>query len=385
MRVLKYVVLDVEWNQKEKGFSETNANEIIQLAARVLDWKLNLQKVFGKLARPKDMRNVDDRLLKFMHLRREYLETVPIENIVIREFVSWIPETEMVLIVWNEQSVSVLKEAFKRCEQKFPFKKVIVLQEVMREIHFEEKKKKEQKSFRWACEKLRVNIEEKKLHDARVDAHYLSKLFVKFCRLLTVYDGLPENVDKRYMVKNNSNKIHVSTCPSLKNLVDMKLFGNLRIAILEGNIPCKLCIDISMMNAHDAWLKEPVHIKNECTLSEEYIKEACDTFKFKTRILDNKVFITTNTSDWYLCISNDQVTSLFHKSTRICNGGQKCRKDYHKQTLKGNEFTKVLRYIYKHDQEVERRKISGVYENKIDRLLRQVALERENREVLCEM
>lgn len=368
---MKFIALDIEWNID-------NQREILQLATRLLDERYHTIASYFKRFRPKNMKDLSLETQKLLHLNKEYLENEQTFEEGWEHFIEWLESfhDEWLLVVWNNEAIEVLEAHLKRLGYRKPYKKVLILQELIYDltIPLEEESRKVQ-GFVKICKQYGVEVDKKLLHQAYEDVKWLSVLFKRFMIAVEIYHHQHVNSGTRYYRSQCGEKVHILECKSIKRKHYAKVYEDLCSGIRKGYMPCKKCIEYSVQKVIDEMKEYVDNLPKYNEIDESAIEELCKKYNFQYQLVNDKLFITTETTKWYLLLKGREVQNIYHENYRATKHGRSGRKfqsEYHKQAVEILDLRKALNYIYKHDAVYKKNRTMHRNINRVDELLKQI-------------
>lgn len=205
---MKYVVLDLEWNQAQIKDHSTFPLpfEIIEIGAVKLDEQLNIIDRFDGLVKPQvydEMNSIIGEITGFsineLQKNGRYFEEV------VKDFLDWCGE-DYIFCTWGSQDLTELQRniEFYNLSYKFPYPfRYLDIQKLF-SIRFEDGKSR--RSLENAVEYLKIK-KDVEFHHAIVDVEYTAKVIRKI-----KFDGIERNysVDLFRKPKNRKEEIHIT-------------------------------------------------------------------------------------------------------------------------------------------------------------------------------
>lgn len=177
---MRYIVLDLEWNQptsyQSAAFRKVGDSllfEVIQIGAAKLNDRLEIEDSVSIPIRPTHYLTIHPRVKRMTGLNQEILCDAPVFLEAMAQFVEWCGE-DCVFLTWGCDDVSVLQQNvdFFRFETALP-----KMYDVQR-LYADAMKQSGQTALKTAMEALGVEPdEERSFHNAMHDAYYTAQVF----------------------------------------------------------------------------------------------------------------------------------------------------------------------------------------------------------------
>ena len=294
---MKYVFLDVEWNQIQNRF-DLSEDEIFEIGAVGAEESFQETKDFFHIVKLEKLELVSNEILKILHLQRRTLkEAKPITEIL--EKLKCTYQQIEILVVWNRYGYEIFQNACKEYGVKVPVERVLVLQEMLSVI--DSTTNGNLVSIKKMFRRYNISVEERLLHIAKYDTVYLKKLY---CTVKFQY---------------------------------MQLCGTKHGSFTA--IPKTL------------WSRE---LKKEESF-EENVSRICDRYHMTCKFVDGMFAVGTGIGKWGVFHDGKNVISVYHENYRGNYGQRKKKKkkyneEFHKQNVDTADMEEVLEYIYYHDK-----------------------------------
>ncbi|KXL52272.1 exonuclease [Anaerotignum neopropionicum] len=369
---MKYLFLDMEWNQLNNQFNASE-DEILEISAICAGEDFKNEKTFYKIVKPEHIKDVNKRILTFLKLGENVLAcALPIYE-VLNKFNKTFPEFN-ILVVWNRHTYDLFINAIGQNGIILPQHKVIVLQELLTIIDYF-------MGFEKAMKRYNVKYNPKVLHCSKYDAYYLKELF---CTMKFLYKHQCQGDWKNKPVGlKNSDIIHSLKCHYIvgKNSIQASGYED----IFCGYKLCKHCVNtrkhIVMPKKFDVQ-----KIYESYKFSEEKIAKLCEKFEMECNFSNKVIFIRTNISNWRIYHDEEKIINIFHENYRK---SEKVRKKikfndgYHVQNIKCRNLYDAINYIHKHDENFFTKKKYN--QNRIDLLFDMLEQERIEKNVAIDI
>lgn len=175
---MNYVIFDLEWNRFTKAVKVRCPDEIIQIGAVKYNEKMEYMGSFKKFISPVLYKKMEPTVEKLTGLSISILKSEGISFAdAVYDFVKFIGE-DAVVMSWGSQDADILRKncAYFCKELSLEFLKRFV--DVQRYVtHILAEGGNNQIGVKNAADKLGIDYEESKLHDALVDAEISGKVF----------------------------------------------------------------------------------------------------------------------------------------------------------------------------------------------------------------
>ena len=181
---MRYIVMDLEWNQPLSTRSSLYRRlgsrlmfEVIQIGAVMLDEGLRMIGSFNQFISPSQYRTLHPRISRITGIRQDDLEEAPEFAEGFARFVAWCGE-DFVLTTWGCDDISVLHQNIAFFVKGHPIPPVYDLQRLFGEIAGDTKNRAGLKS---AMKTLGIQpSSEHPFHSAVDDAYYTALVFQRF-------------------------------------------------------------------------------------------------------------------------------------------------------------------------------------------------------------
>ena len=181
---MRYIVMDLEWNQplshRSAAYRRLGSRlmfEVIQIGAVMLDEELRMIGSFNQFITPENYRTLHPRISRITGIMPEDLEDAPGFAEGFARFVAWCGE-DFVLTTWGNDDISVLHQNIAFYVKGHPIPPVYDLQRLYGDMNGETKNRAGLKN---AMKALGVQISaEHPFHSAVDDAYYTALVFQRF-------------------------------------------------------------------------------------------------------------------------------------------------------------------------------------------------------------
>ena len=177
---MKYVVMDLEWNQNPNERVRPNPMlpfEIIEIGAVMLDEDRKQIGTFHRLIKPSVYHWIQDSVHQVIHLNyRDLRKGVPFPQ-AAEEFMNWCGE-DYLFCTWAKQDLTELQRNMKYYYLLDLLKGPVVYMDVQKLYSFSFEDGKERRSLEAAIEQLAIP-KDHGFHRALSDAHYTAMVFQK--------------------------------------------------------------------------------------------------------------------------------------------------------------------------------------------------------------
>ena len=181
---MRYIVMDLEWNQplsqRSAAYRRLGSRlmfEVIQIGAVMLDEGMRMVGSFNQFIAPANYRTLHPRISRITGIRQDDLADAPDFPEAFARFVAWCGE-EFVLTTWGNDDISVLHQNIAFFVKGHPIPPVYDLQRLYGELTGDTKNRAGLKN---AMKALGVQISpEHPFHSAVDDAYYTALVFQRF-------------------------------------------------------------------------------------------------------------------------------------------------------------------------------------------------------------
>ena len=179
---MKYIVIDLEWNQpmsyQSRTFREVGDRlifEMIQIGAVKLDEQLNIIDSISVPIQPTHYVKIHPRIRRMTQLGPEILDNAPHFEEAMAQFVAWCGE-DYTLLTWGCDDVSVLQQNLDFFDVHPQLPVMCDIQKLFSDVY----KLKDRMGLKPAMDMLEiVPDEDKAFHNAVNDAYYTALVFSK--------------------------------------------------------------------------------------------------------------------------------------------------------------------------------------------------------------
>jgi len=220
---LKYIVVDLEWNQplsfESKVYREVGDRlifEMIQIGAVKVNEKFEVEDSISIPICPTHYVKIHPRIRKMTQLGVEELAGQPHFLEAMEKFVSWCGE-DYALLTWGCDDVSVLKQNmdFFHCDLELP--PLCDIQRLFSDVH----KCKERKGLKAAMEMLSIEPDaDRYFHNALHDAYYTALVFATLPEPAAV---LKYPQEPRQLIHTKKEKVKGETFASIMEGLESEL------------------------------------------------------------------------------------------------------------------------------------------------------------------
>ncbi|MDD3137743.1 MAG: exonuclease domain-containing protein [Lachnospiraceae bacterium] len=361
---MKYLFLDMEWNQLKNKFN-VSEEEILEISAICTDKELKNKKTFSKIVRPEHIQDVNKRILSFLKLGENVLaDALPIYE-VLNKFTRAFPEFN-ILVVWSRCTYDLFINAIEQNRIVLPQHKVIALQELLTIIdNF--------MGFEKAMKTYKIKYNPKLLHCSKHDVFYLKELF---CTTKFLYEHQCQGYywNKKPVRLKSSDVIHSSECHYIQEKSSLQATGY--EDIFNGYKLCKHCVNTKRHVVMPKKL-DVQKIYESYKFSEEKIAKLFEKYEMECNFSNKVIFIRTHISSWRIYHDEEKIINIYHENYRK---NEKIRKrirfndGYHIQNIKCRNLNDAINYIQKHDENFFTKKNNN--QNRIDLLFDMLEKER---------
>ncbi len=176
---MRYIVLDLEWNQSNTGMEAEAAKlpfEIIEIGAIQLNDKCVMIGEFSELVKPvvyHEMHRITSRLI---HMQMKELERgKPFEQVMAR-FLDWCGEGEYLFCTWGSSDLTELQRNMKFYNMTALSDKPIRYLDVQKLFSIAHEDRKTRRALEYAVDYLHIE-KDIPFHRAFSDAYYTAKVF----------------------------------------------------------------------------------------------------------------------------------------------------------------------------------------------------------------
>ena len=189
---MNYVIFDLEWNRFTKAVKVRCPDEIIQIGAVKYNEKMEYMGSFKKFISPVLYKKMEPTVEKLTGLSISILKAEGISFAdAVYDFVKFIGE-DAVVMSWGSQDADILRKNCAYFCKELPLEFLKRFVDVQRYVtHILAEGGNNQIGVKNAADKLGIDYEESKLHDALVDAEISGRVFTR------IYDS--EKI-KKYIV-----------------------------------------------------------------------------------------------------------------------------------------------------------------------------------------
>ena len=179
---MKYIIIDLEWNQplsyQSRTFREVGDRlifEMIQIGAVKLDEQLNIVDMISIPIQPTHYVKIHPRIRRMTQLGPEILDNAPHFQEAIDQFVAWCGE-DYTLLTWGCDDVSVLQQNLDFFDVHPALPVMCDIQRLFSDVY----KLKDRMGLKPAMDMMEiVPDEDKAFHNAVNDAYYTGLVFSK--------------------------------------------------------------------------------------------------------------------------------------------------------------------------------------------------------------
>lgn len=177
---MKFVVMDLEWNNAYSKRLGGYINEIIEIGAVKLDENMETVGSFSRVVRSQISKKLRGSVKRLTHLTDDDINSGAPFTKVFSEFKKWIGDEETVVATWGDGDARVLLDNFTRLNgvDKIPFFKFYCdLQKCFQK--YSKRDKGKQAGLLAAAEVLEINSDEFVLHRALGDGMLAAEILKK--------------------------------------------------------------------------------------------------------------------------------------------------------------------------------------------------------------
>lgn len=364
MENMKYLFLDVEWNQMNQEFYLLE-DEILEIAGICFTDDFTSSRKFSKIVQPEHMESVKAETLKLLGISVQTLYEAMHLPEVIERFCKTFPKYE-VIVVWNKNSYDLFVYQCGCYGIKLPGHRVVIVQELISIIT---NKKDRHAGIHKVMNECRLKYNSKSLHHAKYNVECLEKLYIVIRR---TYQKRCDLAGENYMKADNSYVIHHKKCHHASIIRETGRMNVKGADLFEGYHVCRHCkkhfLKIDLKNCDT---KKPV-LKD--LWDDDYINGLCNHFGLTCQISNGVIFVKTNIATWRIYHNGKKVLEVYHENYRFrkdqfCKK-KKCNEGYHKQEINDETLFGVLRYIQSHDKHLYSTK--KIRKSKVEQLFEKI-------------
>lgn len=372
MEKMKYLFLDMEWNQENEF--DVKENQVLEFAVAGFSDDFALQSRYARLIKPDDIDDIPNRTYQFLNISKEMLMEEDTIDVVLEEFRCKFLEYEVV-VVWNEHTYTLFLEKCRENHIHLLKHRVLVLQDIIAGID----SKKRIYSMERYLKKCGIHYKMNRLHFSKYDVERMRLLFLEIRRQYNTY---LKGTTRKYYRSSGSDIIHVKSCHFARRIsMDKKILVEGK-ELFDGYSICKCCRKKFPSIQFKANKKKASILIKEPgdEFDDEYIFYLCQRYGLHCQISDGVIFVKSSIATWRIYHNYENVTEVFHQNISVVNRANAKKKKplnvgFHKQEIKEKRLDAVLRYIYFHDKNYFGGKRSR--KNKVEQLLEELEQRRK--------
>jgi inhibitor of KinA sporulation pathway (predicted exonuclease) len=177
---LKYIVVDLEWNQCPTGREQREKDlpfEIIEIGAIKLDENRRIKGKFHRVIKPQVYQNIHQKTQNIIHIDERELEKGEAFETAVRAFFDWCGE-DCRFCTWGSMDLVELQRNMEYFGVEGVFGKPFFYLDIQKLFSLEAYGHKEPHTLEYAVEYYRLKKQED-FHRALADARYTAKVFQK--------------------------------------------------------------------------------------------------------------------------------------------------------------------------------------------------------------
>lgn len=202
---MRYIVLDLEWNQSDD--SETRDNslpvEIIEIGAVMLDEKLNIVSSFDHYIKPQVYKTINKFVKDFVSVNEDRIDTGEPFQVVCKRFLEWCGD-DVIFCTWGMADLMELQRNMKYFGVANTFPQPFLFYDIQKFYSIMKEDGKIRRSLEYVVNELGITMK-KEFHNALNDAHYTALV----CKKIDFYKAKAwYSIDTYRVPKKRSEEIY---------------------------------------------------------------------------------------------------------------------------------------------------------------------------------
>lgn len=181
---MKYIVLDLEWNQSNTGLEEEVSKlpfEIIEIGAIKLNDECVMISEYNELVKPQVYREMHHITSKLIHMQMQELERGEVFPVVARDFLTWCGEEEYIFCTWGALDLLELQRNMKFYDMTPLSDGPIAFLDAQKLFSIAYEDRKQRRTLEYAIDFLKIE-KDIPFHRAFSDAYYTAKILGEIIR-----------------------------------------------------------------------------------------------------------------------------------------------------------------------------------------------------------